>query len=256
MSTDLTVVRTQIAEAQEVGDQAAANRKSLELQALARRRGDDERKAEVAVQRAKIDALAVLQDMARGVIEVPMQTVGGLRDAGQETLEAMDSLARWLNSNVADLTVVDPENDIEINLPSIPQSQSITGGVYRGIVQFVGGMAGAGKFTGLSKLKKLSKTGNAAKLGIQGALADSIARDPNEENLANFIRQLTGDQKNAVLNFLASDPNDGEGRARLKKAFEGLGVGAVFDGLFLMLSALRAARRLKKAAPKRTRECQ
>lgn len=196
-----------------------------------------------------VDVGAILSDIGRGSIEaVGLQAVGGVRDAAQETLEAMDSLAVWLNTHVADLTVFDPDEDFEFNLPEIPQAQTVTGGVARGIIQFVAGMIGAGKFTGLSKLKNLSKAGEAGRLGLQGAIADGIARDPNEENLANLLRELTGEQKNAVLNFMSSDPDDSEAVARVKKAFEGFGVGALVDGVILGAGAVRASRALRKAA--------
>lgn len=189
----------------------------------------------------------VLFDIGHGIIELPMQTAGGVRDAAQETLEAMDSLAIWLNNNVADLTVFDPETAPRFDFPEIPEAQSVTGGVERGIIQFIAGMVGAGKITRLSKLKNLSRAGEAGRLGIQGALADAIARDPNEQNLANLVRDFTGEQKSAVLNFLAADPDDSEAVARLKKALEGFGVGAVIDGLILSLGAVRATRALRQA---------
>ncbi|KKL45730.1 hypothetical protein LCGC14_2352710, partial [marine sediment metagenome] len=81
----------------------------------------------------------------------------------------------------------------------------------------------------------------AGRLGIQGAIADGIARDPNEENLANLLRELTDDQESAVLNFLASDPDDSEALARLKKSFEGAAVGALVDVVILGAGAYRAA---------------
>ncbi len=193
------------------------------------------------------DLGAILSDLGRGSLETPLQSVGGVRDAAQETMEAMDSLAIWLNTHVADLTVLDPETAPRFDLPDVPQPVTVTGGVIRGIVQFTTGMVGAGKFTGLSKLKNLSKVGAAGRLGLQGAIADAIARDPNEENLADLIRELSGEQENAVLNFMASDPEDSEAVARLKKAFEGFGVGALIDGLILGLGALRASRGLRKA---------
>ena len=50
-----------------------------------------------------VDVGAILSDIGRGMIELPLQTVGGLRDAAQETLEFVDSLANWLDTHVADL---------------------------------------------------------------------------------------------------------------------------------------------------------
>lgn len=200
-----------------------------------------------------IDVGAVLRDIGRGSIEVVgLQAVGGLRDAAQETLEAMDSLAVWLNTHIADLTVFDPETALRLDFPEVPQAETVTGGIGRGIVQFVAGMVGAGKFTGLSKLKNLSKVGEVGRLGLQGAIADGIARDPNEENLANLLRELTDEQENAALNFMASDPDDGEAVARLKKAFEGFGVGALVDAVILGLGTLRAAGKVRKAAADET----
>lgn len=196
-----------------------------------------------------IDVGAVLSDIGRGVIELPLQTLGGLRDAAQETLEAVDSLATWLDTHVADLTVV--EFDEPLGFPEVPQAQSGTGSIARGILQFAFGMIGAGKITGLSKMRKrLTKLQNAGRLGIQGAIADSIARDPNEQNLADLLRNpdLTPEQQSAIVGLLASDPDDNEAVARLKKAFEGFAIGALVDAVILGVGAIRAARRLNNAS--------
>lgn len=212
--------------------------------------------AKPEVEEGGVDVGAILADIGRGVIELPQQAVGGVRDAAQETLEFFESMATWLDTHVADLTIeVEglPEflgQPLSVDLPEVPQARSVTGGISRGILQFVAGMIGAGKVTGLSKLKNLSRVGEAGRLGMQGALADAIARDPKEENLANLLRELTGEQESAVLNFLASDPDDGEAVARLKKSFEGFAVGALVDAVILGVGAYRAARGLKKAGEK------
>ncbi len=189
---------------------------------------------------------SVLGDMARGVVELPLQVTGGVRDAAQETIEAVDSLTNWLNTHVADLTLV--EFDDPLAFPEVPQAQSITGGVTRGLTQFIAGFVGAGKVTGLSKLKNLGKMANIGRAGVQGAIADAIARDPKEENLANLLREIPALQNNAVLEFLAADPEDSEAEARLKKAFEGLGVGFLIDGLILGLGAVKATRAFRSAS--------
>lgn len=210
------------------------------------------RKPAEGAEGESFDIGRILSDLGKGAIETPLQAAGGVRDAAQETMEAMDSLAIWLNTHVADLTVFDPDEAFRFDLPEVPQAQSVTGAAVRGIVQFTAGMVGGGKLTGLSRLKNLSKVQTAGRFGLQGAIADAIARDPGEENLANLIRNLTGEQGNAVLNFMAADPEDGEAEARIKKAFEGFGVGALLDGLILGLSAIRASRGLKKAGEEAT----
>ena len=200
-------------------------------------------KAKPSTEEGGIDVRAILSDIGRGVIELPLQAVGGVRDAIQETMEAIESAANFFDTHVADLTLEGSRFD----LPEIPQAISVTGGMERVIMQFVAGMVGAGKVTRLWRLKHLSRVKEAGRLGIQAAIADAIARDPNELNLANLVRDLTGEQKSAVLNLLAADPDDSEAVARLKKAFEGFGVGAVIDGLILSLGALRASGALRKA---------
>ncbi|KKL45729.1 hypothetical protein LCGC14_2352700, partial [marine sediment metagenome] len=209
-------------------------------------------KAKPETEEGGVDVGAILSDIGRGAIELPLQTVGGLRDAAQETMESIDSLAIWLNANLEDIANFEfrERAEGEDAFPEVPQAVSITGGVFRGIMQFVFGMIGAGKVTGLSKLKNLTKLQTAGRLGIQGAIADGIARDPNEENLANLLRELTDEQESAVLNLLASDPDDSEGMARLKKSFEGAAIGALVDAVILSAGAYRAVRGLKTAAEK------
>jgi hypothetical protein len=65
--------------------------------------------------------------------------------------------------------------------------------------------------------------------------------DGHQENLAN-LWQNWGLPQNTLTDALASSPDDAEAMGRFKNALQGVGLGAVAEGLGLTLSALRTAR--------------
>jgi hypothetical protein len=189
----------------------------------------------------------VARDIGLGIVEAPTQIIGGALAAGNELLGAIDWFAGWLDENVADWTYTDPGTggfQQAVDLPQLPESLSATGGIIRGISQFMAGFFGGGKL--LQLIKPVTKGQQLAKVAVQGAFADATAFDPAEEGLANLLQEHA-ELNDPVTAFLAIDPDDSEGLNRFKKALEGLGLGIAADGLILGLSAIRAARRAKAA---------
>ena len=163
---------------------------------------------------------AVASDIGEGIIETPIQVVGGLSDAARETFEALDSVADWLNENVADLTfegtgieaLDNPLEALANLMPDIDEADSVTGNLVRGVSQFIGGFVGAGKFIKAKGLMGAS---------VKGAVADATVFDPHEERLSNLIESVP-ELQNPVSDFLAAEPGDSEALGRLKSAAEGL----------------------------------
>jgi len=75
----------------------------------------------------------------------------------------------------------------------------------------------------------------------KGAVADATVFDPHEERLSNMIESVP-ELQNPVSEYLAADPSDSEAEGRFKNALEGLGLGALTEGVMLGLKAIRAAR--------------
>jgi hypothetical protein len=163
--------------------------------------------------------------VARSFGEMPRQILGGIDDAGRNALGILDPLANWLNANVADLSY-DPVSD----------PKTTTGAAARSVSQFLTGFVPA--------LKGLRALGAGKVLApmAAGAVADFSVFDPQQDRLSNLWQDL-GLPQNALTDYLAADPTDSEAAGRLKNAVEGLGLGALTDGLVLGVRALRSVRR-------------
>ena len=190
----------------------------------------------------------------RGVVaDVALQTIGGVADAVQETLDfgagltdaarkkgvplpAYDfSQGKLLN---ADEVLKEREKRIEqgldesfIDIPSVDDPDTMAGGLTKGVVQFATGFIGVGKVT---RLKHLKWTKNRAftRASIQGAGADTLVFDENMERFSDFINEYAPILSNPVTEYMASDPNDGFAEGRFKNALEGLMLGGAVETLF------------------------
>lgn len=186
---------------------------------------------------------AVIKDIGEGVIETPRAVLGGTRDASQETLESIDSLAVWMNENVADLTIPGTDPEFKFELPEIDDPESNTGRLIKGVTQFLVGFIGGGRV--LRLFKPATGAGKIVKGAGQGAIADATVFDPHEERLSNLVQEFPA-LANPVTELLAADPNDTEAEGRFKAAAEGIVPGALTDGLLLAIKAIRGARRVKE----------
>jgi len=217
-----------------------------------------------------------LADVGEGIIEMPLQTIGGIADAVNETLDLTKELGDWLNENVVDLGGVVVNDDgislasgeelaeadniqiptvsgeelsetDNIQIPTTDKADSVTGGLIRGISQFVAGFIGAGKLKPMQALKPATTAGKIGKAALQGAIADFTVFDPQEERLSNLVESSPALQ-NPVTEFLAASPDDNAAEGRFKNAVEGLGIGVAVDGLLTGLKVLRNARIAKREA--------
>ncbi len=229
--------------------------------------GDPAKAAEKNIEKAGgVTALGAVKDLGRGVVEAPLQTVGGMADAVNEASDTAFSVAGWLNDNVVDLGSVSvfekPEGDATEVIPNvlywkggmpkenalkIPEgvipddAESVTGGAVRGVSQFLTGFAVGGK-----ALKGVEATGQAAKAGkaaVQGMISDSAFFDAMDGRLSDLVQSFPGLQ-NPVTEYLATDPTDSEGEAKFKRAVDGLIPGVMAEGL---VAAVRSIKGWKSA---------
>lgn len=200
----------------------------------------------------------IAKDIGTGVIETPRALVKGVRDAYQNTIDIGKELGDWIEQT-ADLPVVfiDREgvrlvsneeaqgrrlSDLA-NLPDLDAPESVTGGMVKGITQFLVGMKGAGKLTSVAGLPAGAYTTAA----LKGAIANFAVFDPHQNRLSNLIQQFPALQ-NPVTAYLASDSTDNAAEGRFKNSLEGLGLGLITDGFFKGVKLLREARAAKVAA--------
>lgn len=199
---------------------------------------------------------AVISDLFRGTFESPAQLVGGVRDAVQETFNALDGMSQWLNeipgspewfaeqlgSSTREETLGEESREI---LPEVPEAATVTGGVVRSLAQFATGFIPA-----LRAVKAVSAGGKAL-TGLKGiaqteaaaALGSALVFDPHEERLSNLMTEWDNPAfNNAVTKYLSAKPEDSGAEGRFKNAVEGLGLGLVAEGVFRGVRAIRANR--------------
>lgn len=184
-------------------------------------------------------------DFFRGVTEAPGQVVKGIRDAAQETIDLWIQAGNWLESKAPITRMLGADKAGTATSPQLPdpigEAESNTGKIVKGISQFVAGFVGAGKLKVFRSLAPATTQGRIAKAMGQGAVADFTVFDESEARLSDLVQSVPALQ-NPVTAFLASNPNDNAAESRLKRALEGVGVGAAVDGFVLTLKALRSAR--------------
>lgn len=209
------------------------------------------------ISSAATAAGAVVGDVARGFTEAPTAIAGGLTDAARNSASALNNLGNWLNENVADLRVDIPSTGNETadailrpfldpteglaKLPKVKKQQTVTGDVIREGARFVAGFVPA-----LRALKAGGASTVPAALGA-GAISDFATQDPNAPNISNLIESVPA-LKNPVTEFLAADPDDSEALNRLRQAVEGVGMGALAEGVVHGVRALARSRRAQPEA--------
>lgn len=175
----------------------------------------------------------VASDIGLGLIEAPRQIIGGVMDATKE-------LAQFLESQIP-LGTLGGGDVTEESFITTDEPRSTTGGVIRGISQFLTGFVPgmqAGKAVGLGKLTSAM---------VAGATTDAFFFDPHEERLANLI-ESNESLSNPITRYLEAKPDDSDAEGRFKNALEGLGLGVMAEGVFRGVKAIRANRIEKSEA--------
>lgn len=183
-------------------------------------------------------------DVAYGAtLDLPRALALGVRDAGQEVLDLAKTAGDWLDNHVAHLPL--PESlQTSGQLPDpralIGDTETVTGGIEKSIVQFLTGFKAAG-----AVVKGAGVAANTAK----SALSTFAAFDGHEGNLANMWQQW-GLPQNVLTDYLASSPDDSEIEGRFKNALADVGVNlGLVEGLNLAGRAIRTARVARQAPP-------
>lgn len=200
----------------------------------------------------------IAKDIGVGAIETPRALVKGARDMVESNINLGNELGSWFEDKFhtgglyfskEGISLLSPEelkavrargDDLvtKMHLPDLNAPTSVTGGIIKGVTQFVTGMAGAGKYLGAAKLPKAVAESPYLMATIKGAISNYTAFDPHQERLSNLIEQFPT-LKNPVTSYLASDPTDGAAEGRFKNALEGAGLGGALDGFMKSVRLLR-----------------
>jgi hypothetical protein len=182
------------------------------------------------------------KDIAGGVIEGPMQAVGGARDAAQ----AWRDFAEWAGDNLQNLMPIGEIDTSKDQLPNIPDPthppRTVTGALVRTGVQWLTSFKGVDKIMPI--IREAKDAGGMAKVAgeiAQGGLAGFLGFSPEQGRLSDLFVEKFPQAKNPVTDWLKSDPGDAEALARFKTALETMGFGVATDGILALLKAGRVA---------------
>lgn len=197
----------------------------------------------------------VVKDIGHGLIELPMQTLGGVMDGlVNDTSELIYDMGHWAN-DLIDLGQVQWDEkkgfqwaegmpkDNKLKLPSTPAAQSTTGHIFREASNFIALFLGVGKLKAFQAFQAQSKTGQLSKAALQGFVADYVNKP--EGNLSQMI-QKHPTLENPINAWLSCNKDCGEMDKRLRTALEGMGVGVATEGLIKGLKILKQTRQVKK----------
>lgn len=127
-------------------------------------------------------------------LDVPLQVIGGLRDAAQNTIDFMWDGSLWNPTSplfisriyeeiISDKPIGQATNPIQI--PGISQPDTIVGTLTRGVSQFLTGFIPTQK--AIKFIKPLQKMGSWGKGMIAGSVTDFVIFNPHEQRLSNLI---------------------------------------------------------------------
>lgn len=209
---------------------------------------------------------AVAKDVGKGIlVEPPRAIVKGVRDAYQNTINIARELGGWMEENNLGGGVIIDDKGVRLasgkelssadvvrpadyaNFPDIGAPKTVTGGIIKGVTQFIVGMAGANKLAKVAGIPEMAGTAGYGMAALKGAIANFSAFDPHQQRLSNLVEKFPQLQ-NPVTGYLASNPEDSAAEGRFKNALEGLGLGLVTDGFIKGVKLLREASAAKEAA--------
>jgi hypothetical protein len=173
---------------------------------------------------------------------------GGAAHAAQNTANAVLALADWGENWLASQGLGEGklfDGRLTFADEMFPKPTHTLPALAQGVSQFLIPYLGATRM-----FPSLIAGGKAAQMvkgaGV-GAAIDFMAFDPRDGRLSDLVQQYPA-LRNPVTDYLASKPADTEAGGRLKNSLEGLGLGALTEGLMLTLSAVRGRRLIKESA--------
>ncbi|MCP4486004.1 MAG: hypothetical protein GY820_01545, partial [Gammaproteobacteria bacterium] len=171
---------------------------------------------------------SVVSDVAGGVIEMPRQVLGGFLDATKELAQVMEEIIPLGTLYGGEVT--------EDSFLTTDDPRTVTGGLTRGIAQFLTGFIPAVK-----GMKTVGATSKMVQVMGGGAVADALVFDPQEERLSDLVQEYPHLQ-NPITDYLEAEEGDTDAEGRFKNAVEGLALGGVADSFFKAVKVLRSAR--------------
>lgn len=200
----------------------------------------------------------VVGDVGRGLIEAPRQALGGAMDALYAIGSLMNpshqvgTLESEIDPGTGQVKIVDGKTPEEVQAEARARyegsvrpgdAQSVTGGLVRGVAQFLTGFAVGGKAVGAiaGTAKAATTLGAVGRAAGQSMLSDFAAFDGHEARLSDLVESVPA-LRNPITEYLASDQSDSELEGRLKNVAEGVLSDVAITGLVAGLRGIRRAR--------------
>lgn len=193
-------------------------------------------------------------DVLRGATEAPRAIYTGARDAVINTYDAIDDFSKWASEKIEKTTGIPAGGALAdkvrplVDQKTVADPTSTTGGLIKGVSQFLTGLALTRRTIGGMGLP--TSASGAAGYGysaLQGAAANFAAFDPHQNRLSNLIQKFPALQ-NPVTEYLSAQPGDTAVEGRVKNALEGLGLGTLADGFMKGVKLLGGLANAKGAA--------
>lgn len=187
------------------------------------------------------------EDTRSFITDIPLQVVGGFRDAGQSMISLFENLREtsvggFVVGDDARNGIVEYLNPEELRergfrnpitgkvgerdafkLPEVDKPETVLGTITRGISQFYGGWV-----TAPAKFAKSGFTGTLAR----GAQADFLAFDEDTGRVVDIITELAPSLENPIFDYLSAKKNEETWyEGRLKNALEGGMIGTALTGI-------------------------
>ena len=211
-----------------------------------------------AVEQEPQEQAELPTDDKRGwATDLPLQAVGGVRDAAQSAIGLVEDIQESSDGFMGNAIVIgDNANngiigikskeqlkkdglgyvgagkigeDDAYELPEIEEADTKLGAFTRGVSQF---MSGWYAVKPLRVAKATTVKGKIAGSLTRGAAADVIAFDENTGRFADMVNTHFPSLQNPLFEYLGSEGKDETWyEARMKNALEGLIIGGIFEGV-------------------------
>jgi hypothetical protein len=212
------------------------------------------------------DDSGFMSDVGNFLKELPMQVLGGVGDAVNNTVDAARSAGKAIGIPDYALQFTDKDGNIDLKFLSdaeveeagglkpglgfeVDKAETTGGGIVRALTQFATGFIPA--TAGLKAVGLGAKIGKIATGMAAGAVSDAVTSDPHQERLASLLNQVPvlGD---VIPDYMAdNDPNnETEWEGRMKNVIEGAALGLVSEaavaGAVKMFKGYKLASAAKK----------
>jgi hypothetical protein len=169
-------------------------------------------------------AQAIATDVGRGITEIPEQALYGAVDAVGEAVQTFGG-----------------EGDFQFTEAEY-QPETVTGGLARGISQFMTGFIPA-----VRGLKAVGMGATLTRSALAAGVAEATVFDPYAGRLSDLAVQYP-ELQNPLTEFLATDMNDSLGLAKFKQVVEGMTLGILGDGFVKAVQLIKARQVIKDVA--------